>query len=102
MSMKALIFSVIGLLVLGSISGTVYYIDERERAIKLRFGALMESNIQPGIKLKLPFVDDIKRFDARVLTSDAAAETYYTLEKKPLIVDSFVKWRVQDLSLIHI
>jgi Membrane protease subunits, stomatin/prohibitin homologs len=48
MSMKALIFSVIGLLVLGSISGAVYYVDERERAIKLRFGALIESNIQPG------------------------------------------------------
>ena len=44
MSMKTLIFAVIGLLVLGSISGAVYYVDERERAIKLRFGALMESN----------------------------------------------------------
>ena len=101
MSMKALILSVIGLLVLGSISGAVYYIDERERAIKLRFGALMESNIQPGIKFKLPFVDVIRRFDARVLTSDAAAETYYTLEKKPLIVDSFVKWRVQDTEKFY-
>ena len=54
MSMKALIFSVIGLLVFGSIANTVYFIDERERAIKLRFGALMESNIQPGIKVKPP------------------------------------------------
>ena len=78
MSMKALIFSVIGLLVLGSISGAVYYVDERERAIKLRFGALIESNIQPGLKFKLPFVDVIRFFDARVLTSDAVAETYYT------------------------
>ena len=87
MSMKTLIFAVIGLLVLGSISGAIYYVDERERAIKQRYGALMESKIQPGIKLKLPFVDEIKRFDARVLTSFASAETYFTLEKKPLIDD---------------
>ena len=79
MSMKTLIFLIISLVVLGSISGALYYVDERERAIKLRFGALLESNIQPGLKFKLPFIDNILRFDARVLTSDAAAETYYTL-----------------------
>ena len=101
MSMRTLILSVIVLLGLLSAINTVYYIDEREKAIKLRFGALMEANIGSGINWKLPFVDDIKRFDARVLTSDAPAETYYTLEKKPLIVDSFVKWRVQDTEKFY-
>ena len=100
MSMKALIFSVMAcsclavLLILSilSMSG---------RELLSCASGLMESNIQPGIKVKLPFVDEIKRFDARVLTSDAAAETYYTLEKKPLIVDSFVKWRVQDTEKFY-
>ena len=101
MSMRTLILSIIVLLVLLSASGAVYYIDEREKGIKLRFGALLEANISSGIKFKLPFIDVIKRFDARVLTSDAPAETYYTLEKKPLIVDSFVKWRVQDTEKFY-
>ena len=101
MSMKTLILLVLGLLVLSSVSGAIYYIDEREKAIKLRFGALLEANIDSGIHWKLPFVDNIKRIDARVLTSDAPAETYYTLEKKPLIVDSFVKWRVEDTEKFY-
>lgn len=101
MSMKTLILLVLGLLVLSSVSGAIYYIDEREKAIKLRFGALLEANIDSGIHWKLPFIDNIKRIDARVLTSDAPAETYYTLEKKPLIVDSFVKWRVEDTEKFY-
>jgi membrane protease subunit HflC len=99
--MKTLILLVLGLLVLSSVSGAIYYIDEREKAIKLRFGALLEANIDSGIHWKLPFIDNIKRIDARVLTSDAPAETYYTLEKKPLIVDSFVKWRVEDTEKFY-
>ena len=101
MSMKTLVSSVLLLLILSVVSGAFYRVDERERAIKMRFGALMEVNIESGLHFKVPFVENIKRFDARVLTSDAPAETYYTLEKKPLIVDSFVKWRVADTEKFY-
>jgi len=50
---------------------------------------------------KLPIAQDVKKFDARVLTLDSSPETYYTLEKKPLEVDSFVKWRVADVSSFY-
>ena len=49
----------------------------------------------------MPIAEEVKKFDGRVLTVDASPETYYTLEKKPLIVDSFVKWRVADNELFY-
>jgi membrane protease subunit HflC len=58
---------------------------------------LVEGDLQPGLHFKIPIAQEVKKFDARVLTLDSAPETYYTLEKKPLIVDSFVKWRVADV-----
>ncbi len=75
----------------------VYYVDEREKAIKFRFGEIVDSDIKPGINFKLPFVNNIKYFDARVQTMDADPELYLTGEKKNLVVDSFVKWRIEDV-----
>jgi membrane protease subunit HflC len=79
------------------VTSSVYTVRETERAIVLRFGAVKETDVQPGLHFKMPIAESVKRFDARVLTLDSAPETYYTLEKKPLIVDSFVKWQVMDV-----
>ena len=54
--------------------------------------------MEPGIHFKLPVAEEVKKADGRVLTLDSPAETYFTLEKKPLIVDSFVKWRITNVS----
>jgi membrane protease subunit HflC len=62
---------------------------------------LVDADIKPGLHFKMPVAEAVKKFDARVLTVDASPETYYTLEKKPLIVDSFVKWRVADNELFY-
>lgn len=77
---------------------SVYIVRETERAILLRFGAVSRADVPPGLHLKLPVAEDVKKFDARVLTLDSSPETYYTLEKKPLIVDSFAKWRIVDVE----
>jgi membrane protease subunit HflC len=81
---------VAGLLILDGF----YVVHETERALLLRFGAVVRDDIDSGIHFKLPLAEDVRRFDGRVLTLDSSPERYFTLEKKPLIVDSFVKWRV--------
>ncbi len=101
MSMKGTIFVAI-LVVLGALMSSVLYrVHERETAIVLEFGDLKKANIEPGLGFKLPIIEEVKKFDRRVLTLDASPETYYTLEKKPLIVDSFVKWRVSDSEAFY-
>jgi membrane protease subunit HflC len=62
----------------------------------LRFGKIQDSDIKPGIHFRWPAVDEIQIFDKRIQTMDANPESYLTIEKKNLIVDSFVKWRIGD------
>jgi len=101
MSTKALIALVLALVIAVLASQTLYTVHQTERAILLEFGNLVEDDVAPGLHWKLPIAQDVKKFDARVLTLDSSPETYYTLEKKPLEVDSFVKWRVADVSSFY-
>jgi len=95
--MKGLIVGVIGLLVLLLLLDGVYTVKQTERAILLRFGAVQEADVAPGLHFKLPIAESVKKTEARVLTLDTSPESYFTLEKKPVIVDSYAKWRVKDV-----
>ena len=75
-------------------SNSLYVVDETERAVKLRFGEIIEENIQPGLHVKVPITQTIRKFDTRVLTLDTDASRYLTQEQKAVIVDSYVKWQV--------
>ncbi len=101
MSMKTLIGLVIVLVAVVLASQSIYRVHETERAILLEFGNLVKGDVQPGLHFKLPIAQEAKTFDARVLTLDSSPETYYTLEKKPLEVDSFVKWRVKNVASFY-
>ena len=101
MSLQNVILIVIGALVILLAMDSVYTVHETERAILLRFGAVVDKDVAPGLHFKLPIAEDIKKADARVLTADASPETYFTLEKKPLIVDSFAKWRIADVERFY-
>jgi membrane protease subunit HflC len=79
------------------VMNSVYIIKEQERGLLLRFGAVSEADISPGMHFKLPIAEDVKKFDARILTVDSPPEQYYTVEKKPLIVDLFAKWRIVEV-----
>ena len=93
------IFALIGLvIVLLVASNTLYVVNETERAVKLKFGEVVDPNIQPGIHVKIPVVHKIRKFDGRILTLDARPERFLTLEKKSLIIDSYAKWRVADVQ----
>ena len=93
-SMLGVVFlAIIGALVFSS----AYLVDEREKAIVFKFGEIIRSDVEPGLHWKVPFINNVRFFDARVQTMDADPESYLTFEKKNLIVDSFVKWRVKDV-----
>ncbi len=83
-------------LVIGSFS--VFTVGEREKAIMFRLGEIVRTDFEPGLHFKMPLVNNVRKFDARILTMDAPPERYLTSEKKNVIVDSFVKWRIQDVA----
>ena len=87
----------IGLVVLVAIvSNALYVVNERERAVLLKFGEVVSTDIEPGLHFKIPIVNDVRRFESRLITLDSSPQRYLTAEKKALIVDSFVKWQVAD------
>jgi len=79
-------------------SESVYIVKETERAVKLRFGEIVEPDIVPGLHFKIPFVNTVRKFEARLITLDSRPQAFLTLEAKRLIVDSFIKWRVKDVE----
>jgi len=84
------------LLVGVTVNSTVYTVDERQKVIIARFGQVLRYDDKPGIHLKSPFLDDARYFDSRILTLDAEPQPFLTMEKKYVVVDSFVKWRIND------
>ena len=77
---------------------SVYRVMETQTAVRLYFGQMDKTDIQPGLHFKLPLAHEIRKVDRRLLTLDARKASFYTIEKKRLEVDSFVKWRVNDVS----
>ena len=82
-------------------NSTLYVVSEFERGVKLQFGKLVEADIQPGLHVKVPFVDNVRIFDARILTVDAQPASFFTIEKKRLIVDSYAKWRIANVETYY-
>ncbi len=83
-----------GVLVVNS----VYIVNEFQRAVLLRLGKVHNADISTGLYFKWPFFDQVRKFDGRILTLDAPAERFLTVEKKSMQVDSFAKWRIVDVS----
>lgn len=77
---------------------SVYIITEIERAVLLRFGKVVNPDVSTGLHFKWPFVDQVRRFDSRILTLEARAERFLTVEKKSTQVDSYAKWRIVDVT----
>lgn len=98
--------SALGLIVLAAIVivglSSVYYVDQREKALVFKFGEIVRSDIEPGLHFKIPIIEQVRKFDARIQTMDASAENYLTFEKKNLVVDSFVKWRIRDVAKYYV
>jgi membrane protease subunit HflC len=79
------------------ILSSLFIVDEREVAIKFQLGEIVRSDYGPGLHFKAPWpINNVRKFDRRVLTLDTAPERFLTGEKKNVTVDFFVKWRIQD------
>ena len=78
---------------------SVFFVDERQKAILFKFGEIIGSDYEPGLQWKLPYpFNEVKKFDDRILTIDARPSSFSTIEQKYLIVDSYVKWRIRDVE----
>jgi membrane protease subunit HflC len=80
------------------LSNAVFVISETQRGVLLKFGEVVNSDLQPGLHFKVPFVDSVRKFDGRILTVDSTPERFFTQEQKQLIVDSYAKFRVVDTA----
>lgn len=89
------LFTVIIAAILIAFSAT-FIVDEREVVIKFRLGEIVSAYDEPGIYFMIPFLNNVKKYDSRLLTMDSKPEQFLTSEKKNVIVDSFVKWRISD------
>ncbi len=93
---KAYVVGLVVLVVLGAMS--VFIVDEREVALKLRLSAIQRADYPPGLHFKWPFVENVLKFDVRIQNLDSDPQEYLTVEKKNVKVDSFVKWRILDVE----
>jgi membrane protease subunit HflC len=98
--MKA-VFSILIAAILFVASSSVYIVNQWETGVVLRLGEIVEADVEPGLHFKTPFINNVRKFDSRLQTLDAAPERYLTSEKKNLIVDSFVKWRIKDVEKFY-
>ena len=96
---RALIFfaAVLGIFV----SQSLFTVDERELAMLFQLGQIKDASYQPGLHWKLPFIQNVEKFDKRIQNLDAEPELYLTSEKKNVRVDSFVKWRIEDVEQFY-
>ena len=87
---------------------SIFVVREGERGISLRFGKVLRDGdnkplvFEPGLHFKLPFIESVKLLDARIQTMDNQADRFVTKEKKDLIVDSYIKWRISDFSRYYL
>ena len=96
------IILVVAVVVAILLSSSLYTVKETQVALKLRLGEIVSIENDPGLKFKTPFVNNVVWFDKRIQTLDSAAESFLTVEKKNLVVDSFVKWRIVDTQKFYI
>ena len=101
----ALIIVALGLLIFGSL----FVVEEGNKAIVIQFGKVQRDSdtgdtkvFEPGLHLKLPFFDRVVNLDARIQTLDEVPDRFVTSEKKDLIVDLYVKWKIEDFAKYYL
>ncbi|MBP9956074.1 protease modulator HflC [Geopseudomonas guangdongensis] len=102
MSSNKSLIALIAAAVLALVGWNCFYIVlQTEKAVLLQFGRIVEADVQPGLHVKIPYVNQVRKFDARLLTLDTPTQRFLTLEKKAVMVDSYAKWRVADAERFY-
>jgi membrane protease subunit HflC len=99
MNSNQIVLGVASVFLVGMMS--VFTVNETEKAIKFQLGEIVKDDYLPGLHVKLPLINNIKHFDARIQTMDSKPERFLTAEKKNVIVDSFVKWKVGNVKTFY-
>jgi len=92
---------IIGAVFLLVLSSSLFTVKETENAIKLQLGKIKRSSYEPGLHVKFPFVESVVRFDKRILNLDMRPQSVLTSEQKAVVVDSFVKWRIDNAETFY-
>lgn len=93
------LFGLLAGLVLAVLAWNSFYIVmQTERAVLLQFGKVSVEDVPPGLHMKIPYVNQVRKFDGRLLTLDAPTQRFLTLEKKAVMVDAFAKWRIANAN----
>tara|TARA_R110001599_G_scaffold353885_1_gene602436 strand:- start:6774 stop:7655 length:882 start_codon:yes stop_codon:yes gene_type:complete len=101
MSGRNLVFMGIAVVILWVASNSLYVIKQTERGVLLQFGEVVNPNLQPGLHIKIPFVNNVRKFDGRLITVDSQPERFFTQEQKALMVDSYAKFRIKDTEKFY-
>ncbi len=92
---------VVALIAAVVLSSSVFVVNERELAVLFQFGAVKRTDFAPGLHFKLPLVQNVRKYDRRILTVDTEPERYLTSEKKDVFIDFFVKWKIADVGKFY-
>jgi membrane protease subunit HflC len=84
------------------LSMAAFTVKETDLAIKFRFGEIVRADYEPGLHFMVPLVNNVRKFDKRILSEDYPAEQFLTSEGKILKIDFFVKWRISDVGRYYI
>src|SRR5678815_4692234 len=85
------------------VSGTLYTVDQRQNAIVFQLGEIKDVKQKPGLHVKIPLLQNVRLFDMRILTfDDAEPLRFLTQGNRPVLVDSFVKWRIVDVKQYYV
>jgi len=101
MSPRLIVLAIIAGIGIFIASASLFIVNETELAIKFRFGEIVKSDYKPGWHVKVPLMNNVRKYDRRVLTLDARPARYLTKEKKNVLVDFFVKWRINDVETFY-
>jgi membrane protease subunit HflC len=81
--------------------GSTFVVNESQTAIVLNLGKIVRTDLQPGLHFKWPLIEDVRKFDRRILSLDDAPERYLTAEKKDVEIDFFAKWRISNVNTFY-
>jgi len=100
MNKRSLAFTALIIVVLG-LANALYTVDQTQSAIILQFGEPVGVRLEPGLYAKVPFIQNVIRLDNRLLEYDVATTIIYTKDKKNMVVDAYVRWRIVDPLLFY-
>ena len=99
--MKGFVLGAVVLVAGFAVASSVFVVKQTERAVMLQFGDVVRADIPPGLHFKIPYVNTVRKFDARILTVDSTPQRFLTLEQKALLVDSYAMWRIVDVQRFY-